>query len=171
MYIGHGLRNDKFCYSMMSDNVVKILEETTAERDLGIWMDNNLKFSVHVEQAVAKANQMLGLIKRSFEYMDKYVLKQLYTAIVRPHLEYGNVVWHPRFKKTLLCWRVCSIERLDWCQVSRICLIPNDCSSWICHPCVIENFVVMVLRSINTYTGCIELTAVTSCHLWKHPDH
>jgi hypothetical protein len=102
MYIGHGLKNDKFCYSMMSDNVVEILEEMTAERDLGIWMDNNLKLSVHVEQAVAKANQMLCLIKRSFEYMDKYVLEQLYTAIVRPHLEYGDVVWHPRFKKDIV---------------------------------------------------------------------
>src|SRR5208282_1150767 len=63
MYIGHVLRNYMFCYSMMLDNVVEILEEMMVERDLGIWMDNNLKFSVHVEQAVAKANQMLGLIK------------------------------------------------------------------------------------------------------------
>jgi ribonuclease P/MRP protein subunit RPP40 len=27
------------------------------------------------------------------------VLKKLYVAIVRPHLEYANVVWHPRFQK------------------------------------------------------------------------
>ena len=28
-------------------------------------------------------------------------MKQLYTVMVRPHLEYGNVVWHPQFKKDL----------------------------------------------------------------------
>jgi len=28
-------------------------------------------------------------------------MKQLYTVMVRPHLEYGNVVWHPQFKKDM----------------------------------------------------------------------
>ena len=27
------------------------------------------------------------------------LIKKLYIAIVRPHLEYGNVAWHPRLKK------------------------------------------------------------------------
>jgi len=35
------------------------------ERDLGVWMNNKLKFSDHVEHAVSKANQILGLIQRS----------------------------------------------------------------------------------------------------------
>jgi len=87
------------CYSMLGSNVVTKLTETVVERDLGVWIDNNLKFSVQVEKAVSKANQLLGLIKRSFVYIDQQVMKHLYVAIVRPHLEYGNVVWHPRYKK------------------------------------------------------------------------
>jgi len=27
--------------------------------------------------------------------MDKYILTQLYKALVRGHLEYGNTVWNP----------------------------------------------------------------------------
>ena len=99
MHIGHHAQSNKFEYSIKADGESKILEETTLEKDLGVWIDNDLKFSSHVEQAVKKANQMLGIIKRSFEYIDCDVLKQLYVAIVRPHLEYGNVVWHPRFKR------------------------------------------------------------------------
>jgi len=74
------------------------LQAVEVEMDLGVWMDNKLKFSDHVEHAVSKANQILGLIRRSFTYLDIPLLKQLYTTLVRPHLEYGNTVWHPRFR-------------------------------------------------------------------------
>jgi ribonuclease P/MRP protein subunit RPP40 len=87
-------------YSMQLENGgTYVLQETKEEKDLGIWMDTNLKFSGHVTHAVNKANQLLGLIRRSFTYLDILTIKQLYTAMVRPHLEYGNVVWHPRLKK------------------------------------------------------------------------
>ena len=76
------------------------LQETMEEKDLGIWMDPTMKFSVHITHAASKANQILGLIRRSFTYIDPTLMKQLYTALVRPHLEYGNVVWHPKFKRT-----------------------------------------------------------------------
>ena len=48
---------------------------------------------------MAKSNQILGLIKRSFVYRDSETIKRLFIALVRPHLEYANSVWHPRFKK------------------------------------------------------------------------
>jgi len=48
---------------------------------------------------VAKINQILGLIKRSFVYKNTDVIKKLFTALVRPHLEYANTVWHPRYNK------------------------------------------------------------------------
>ena len=66
------------------------LETTIGKRDLGIWMDSGLKFDGHVAMAVSRANAVLGMIKRSFVYMDIPMLRQLYMALVRPHLEY---VW------------------------------------------------------------------------------
>jgi len=30
---------------------------------------------------------------------DADVITTLYTTLVQPHLEYANVVWHPRYKK------------------------------------------------------------------------
>ena len=46
---------------------IDILKETTEEKDLGVWMNNSLKPSNHT-RAVNKANQLLGLVTRSFTY-------------------------------------------------------------------------------------------------------
>ena len=80
------------------DNIVE-LENSDEERDLGILVDRTLSFNGHIEKAIAKANQILGLIKRTLVYFDRDTLKLLYCSLVRPHLEYANVVWHPQYKK------------------------------------------------------------------------
>ena len=38
---------------------------------------------------------MAGLIRRSFTFLDKTMFKQLFTSMVRPHLEYAAPVWNP----------------------------------------------------------------------------
>ena len=73
------------------------LTVTDAEKDLGVTIDEELKFHVHTNLVVNKANQILGLIARTFENLDQTTLPTLYKALVRPHLEYGNVIWGPRF--------------------------------------------------------------------------
>jgi ribonucleases P/MRP protein subunit RPP40 len=94
MHIG-GSRNERAGYRMAT----KELKETTEEKDLGVWLDNTVKSSCHVNHAGSKANQLLGLIRRTFTYMDAALMKQLFTSVVRPHLGYANVVWHPHLKR------------------------------------------------------------------------
>ena len=93
-----GKNNDKNVYytdPSMNDK----LETATQEKDVGVIFTNNLKFDEHINNAVKKANQMVGLIRRSFEYIDKDMFLKLYKSIVRPQLEYANVVWHPLFQR------------------------------------------------------------------------
>jgi hypothetical protein len=66
---------------------------------LGVIIDNELKFSKHIEGQVNKANKGLGLIRRSFEFLDAEAMKQLFVVVVHPNLEFGNVGWSPRFEK------------------------------------------------------------------------
>ena len=73
--------------------------ESMLERDLGVNVDNELKFSKHTAIQVNKANKILGLIRRSFEFLNCESMKMLFTALVRPHLEFANVVWAPRLEK------------------------------------------------------------------------
>jgi hypothetical protein len=95
-----GNKNMKMDYSMGShggDRVV--LNSSEGERDLGVFVDCDLKFSEHVEKQVNKANKILGLVRRSYEYLDCETMRMLFIALVRPHLEFANVVWSPRLEK------------------------------------------------------------------------
>lgn len=81
---------------MMEENMIA---NTMEEKDLGIIIDNKLNFQNHINKQVNKANQKLGLINRSFKYMDKDMFLQLFKSLVRPHLEYGSTVWSVANKK------------------------------------------------------------------------
>ena len=66
---------------------------------LGVTVDKDLKFNKHIANAVNNANKILGVIKRTFECLDHDTIPTLFKALVRPHLEYANSVWSPRYKK------------------------------------------------------------------------
>ena len=94
-----GTNNCRHVYSMDGESGQCPLLETECEKDLGVHVDPALKFSAHCEKAASKANRLVGLIRRSFNYIDAQMMVQLFKSIVRPHLEYANVVWSPLYKK------------------------------------------------------------------------
>ena len=70
-----------------------ILEGVTMQKDLEIIVDKELKFHEQTAAAVKKANQVLGIIKKTIYTKNKIKLPLLYKSLVRPHLEYANAVW------------------------------------------------------------------------------
>ena len=77
----------------------KPLALSDEEKDLGVIIDSKLTFEKHIQAKINKANQIMGLIRRTIEYLNKENFKLLFTALVRPHLEYANAVWSPSLKK------------------------------------------------------------------------
>mgnify|MGYP001556778116 CR=1 FL=1 len=77
------------------------LQETELEKDLGVNVDSQLKFSHHVEVQVNKANKILGMIRRSLDHVEGDTLCMLFKALVRPHLEFCNTAWSPRIGSSL----------------------------------------------------------------------
>ena len=99
LHLGYGNQYHQYCMKKQnSDEKVK-LNPSVVEKDLGVLVDKDLKFTQHIESQVKKANRLLGLIRRSFTFMDKECMKQLFTSLVRPHLEFGNVAWAPYLEK------------------------------------------------------------------------
>ena len=97
MHIGRN--NINHTYTMTSNGQTSNITECDEEKDLGVIIDNELKFDSHIQEAIKRANRTLGLIKRTFSYLDKEMFLMLYKGLVRPILEYGNVIWSPHLKR------------------------------------------------------------------------
>lgn len=95
MHIGD--KNPNYSYDINNTPLLK----TTSERDLGIIISNDLKWSDQVNACANRANMVLGMVKRTFKFQNIVSLSRLYKAFVRPHLEYGVQVWNPHLKKDI----------------------------------------------------------------------
>ena len=95
MHLGHN--NIKHPYLLNNT----LLDPTREEKDLGVHVTDNFKFSNHIAKIAAKANSVLGRINRTFTYKDKELMRLLYTSLVRPHLEYAVQSWSPHLRKDI----------------------------------------------------------------------
>ena len=100
------------------------VEHVVLEKDIGVNFDNKLKFSDHIAVCVKKANQKLGIIKRSFEYLDKDIFLRLYKSLIRPTLEYASVVFSPFFKKDIVA--IESVQRRATKIVKEVADLPYE---------------------------------------------
>ena len=111
MHIGH--RNPQSSYNLLGNSI----ECTDTEKDLGVVISNDLKFSKQCIEAEKKAQRMLGYIKRQFGFRNKEIVLTLYNSLVRPHLEYAVQFWCPSLRK--------DITRLERVQARATKLIPS----------------------------------------------
>ena len=73
------------------------LEVVQTTTDLGVVITNNLKVSDDISAVVAKANRMLGFIKRDCTGdLNKDALKLLYVLLVQSNLGYASQLWAPQ---------------------------------------------------------------------------
>ena len=86
---------------------VKKVEE---HKHLGIILDLKLSFSSHIKSAISKTRKGIGLLKYLSKDLPRHTLNELYKLYVRPHLDYGDVIYHVPSKV---------------CEFSQTVILPN----------------------------------------------
>ena len=96
-------------------------------KHLGIILDEKLSFKRHINEAIAKAKKGIAIIHFLSRHVNREVLNMTYKMYVRPHLDYGDVIYDNQnaesmdilerlqYKIGLLiagCWQGTSKEKL-----------------------------------------------------------
>ena len=97
MGVGYSSGNEEglLCYNMNG----QVLKNSSCEKDLGVYFDNSLRFEHHINTIIKKANQILGIVRKTFNRLDKDTFCQIFKGLIRPHLEYAAPVWSPNLIK------------------------------------------------------------------------
>ena len=73
-----------------NDEIVNVPEH----KHLGVIVDSKLNFQSHIKQAILKARRGIGIIRHVSRYVSRELLDQVYKLYVRPHLDYGDIIYH-----------------------------------------------------------------------------
>ena len=103
-----GEKNTDCDYFMSIGEVDYKINNGQLVKDLGVTFDPKLNFNHHIYEITHKATKILGILKRTFIFLNKKPFPLLYKSLIRPHLEYANVIWYPKYK-----YQSISVERVQ----------------------------------------------------------
>ena len=95
MVVNKGQSHRPFLYQLCGT----ILDSVSREKYLGVLLSQEMSWSPHIGNIVAKAHQKLGFIRRNLRGSPQDCKRLAYIALVRSGLEYASIIWDPTLQK------------------------------------------------------------------------
>lgn len=71
----------------------KSIKHVSSSKSLGVHIDENLSWNVHIETIAKKIASGLGALKRCRRFVPQSTLHSVFNALIQPHFDYCSVVW------------------------------------------------------------------------------
>ena len=90
--------------------------ETHSIKDLGVTLQDDGKYDLHIHEKVSKASQICGWVMRVFETRERTLMLTLYKALTLPHMDYCSLIWSP--SSATLTQKIERVQRLSTRNIS-----------------------------------------------------
>jgi len=75
-----------------------ILDRVTNTKFLGVIIDENIKWKLHIEATSKTVSRNIGVMNKLKHYIPERILHSLYCSLVMPYINYGILVWGNAYK-------------------------------------------------------------------------
>ena len=82
----------KSVYPPLHFNNIAVAQSTT-QKHLGMILDVKLGFQVHLKNIYSNVNKAIGLLRKLNNTLPRLPLLTIYKSFIRPHLDYGGVIY------------------------------------------------------------------------------
>ena len=91
-------RSEAHYHFLMINNVP--VKRAPFHKLLGVTLDSNLNFNEHINTVLSKVNKIIALLQKFQHILPQKFLLTIYKTFVRPHLDYGDVVYDKVFNES-----------------------------------------------------------------------
>ena len=78
----------------------KPVKSSQIHKHLGMILDSNLSYEHHIKSILNKVNKAIGLLRKFQLILPRHSLITIYKAFIRPHLDYGDVIYDRAFNES-----------------------------------------------------------------------
>ena len=69
------------------------VKQVPSQKHIGMYLNTNLNFQEHLNNVLSKVNKTIGLLRKLQAFLPRQSLVTVYKAFIRPHLDYGDIMY------------------------------------------------------------------------------
>ena len=76
--------------------------QTTIQKHIGLYLDEKLNYNNHIKEKLSKVYKGIELLRNLSNKLPRQGLVNICKAFIRPHFDYGDIVYNKPDKETLI---------------------------------------------------------------------